>query len=132
MNRLLLLASCLGLAAAAQPGPLVAGDVPFALVAQVPRPRTPHKTVVHPPGAKAKVKTKTRATAAAAGPAVYYCASGNTVKYHASAACRGLARCNATVVPLPLATAPQSMQPCSPASSAIEAAGLGTPCFPMA
>lgn len=42
----------------------------------------------------------------------YYCASGNTVKYHSSATCRGLNRCSATVKPLTLAEAQSKMQPC--------------------
>ncbi|MDO7851367.1 hypothetical protein [Hymenobacter convexus] len=75
--------------------------------AQTTHPRTTHKTVTHHAAAKVKVKTKT-----AAGPKVYYCASGNTVKYHASPGCRGLARCNAAVVPISLALAQQRMDPC--------------------
>lgn len=42
----------------------------------------------------------------------YYCASGNTVKYHASATCRGLNRCSATVKPLALSEAQAQMEPC--------------------
>lgn len=42
----------------------------------------------------------------------YYCASGNTVKYHASPTCRGLNRCSATIKPLPLSEAQAKMQPC--------------------
>ncbi|MBO2008791.1 hypothetical protein [Hymenobacter negativus] len=47
--------------------------------AQTTHPRTTYKTVSH--HALSKVKTKH----VAAGPVVYYCNSGNTVKYHASA-----------------------------------------------
>ena len=81
----------------------------FTVPAQTTHPRTTHKTVTHHAAAKVKVKTKTRA---AAGPKVYYCASGNTVKYHASPTCRGLARCNAAVVLMALAAAQQRMDPC--------------------
>ena len=52
---------------------------------------------------------------AATRPAVaqaYYCASGNTVKYHASPSCRGLNRCSATVRPLALSEAQAQMEPC--------------------
>ena len=42
----------------------------------------------------------------------YYCASGNTVKYHSSATCRGLNRCSATVKPLALSQAQAQMEPC--------------------
>jgi hypothetical protein len=42
----------------------------------------------------------------------YYCASGNTVKYHSSATCRGLNRCLATVKPLALSEAQAQMEPC--------------------
>ena len=76
---------------------------------QATHPRTTRKRVTHHAAAKVKVKTKTRA---ATGPKVYYCASGNTVKYHASPDCRGLARCNAAVVPMALASAQQRMDPC--------------------
>ncbi|GAB3721140.1 hypothetical protein GCM10027594_01410 [Hymenobacter agri] len=77
--------------------------------AQTTHPRTTHKTVARHAAAKVKVKTKTHV---ASGPKVYYCASGNTVKYHASPDCRGLARCSAAVVPIALATAQQRMDPC--------------------
>ncbi|MBO2010857.1 hypothetical protein [Hymenobacter negativus] len=76
--------------------------------AQTTHPRTTHKTVTH--HAAAKVKTKTKHVAA--GAVVYYCNSGNTVKYHASAGCRGLARCGASVVSMSLASAQQQMDPC--------------------
>ncbi|GAB3858059.1 hypothetical protein GCM10028822_32750 [Hymenobacter terrigena] len=79
----------------------------FAAPAQTHHPRTTHKTVAHHAAAKVKVKTKH-----ATGPTVYYCDSGNTVKYHASPGCRGLARCGASVVPISLASAQQSMEPC--------------------
>ncbi|GAB3730749.1 hypothetical protein GCM10027594_12780 [Hymenobacter agri] len=75
--------------------------------AQTTHPRTTHKTVTHHAAAKVKVKTKR-----AAGPLVYYCDSGNTVKYHASSGCRGLSRCGAAVVSMPLAAAQQQMDPC--------------------
>jgi hypothetical protein len=42
----------------------------------------------------------------------YYCASGNTVKYHSSPDCRGLSRCSASIVSLPLHEAEGSMDPC--------------------
>lgn len=79
----------------------------FAAPAQTTHPRTTHKTVTHHAGAKVKVKTKH-----ATGPQVYYCNSGNTVKYHASPDCRGLARCGAAVVSISLASAQQQMDPC--------------------
>lgn len=43
---------------------------------------------------------------------VYYCASGNTVKYHRSSGCRGLSRCGASIDPIPLSEARQYMDPC--------------------
>lgn len=46
------------------------------------------------------------------GPVVYYCASGNTVKYHASLGCRGLTRCGGPVVKISQREAEQSMNPC--------------------
>ena len=46
------------------------------------------------------------------GPVVYYCASGNTVKYHASPDCRGLNRCGSAVVKISQREAEQSMNPC--------------------
>lgn len=42
----------------------------------------------------------------------YYCASGNTVKYHSSATCRGLNRCSAEVKKLTLEDAQQRMAAC--------------------
>ena len=81
----------------------------FTAPAQTTHPRTTHKAVTHHAAAKVKVKTK---TTPAAGPPVYYCNSGNTVKYHASPDCRGLARCGASVVPMSLAAAQQQMDPC--------------------
>jgi hypothetical protein len=42
----------------------------------------------------------------------YYCASGNTVKYHSSPDCRGLSRCGASIESLPLNQAERSMDPC--------------------
>lgn len=42
----------------------------------------------------------------------YYCASGNTVKYHSYPDCRGLNRCGASIVSLPLTQAEDSMDPC--------------------
>jgi hypothetical protein len=50
---------------------------------------------------------------ASSGPIAYYCASGNTVKYHSSATCRGLSRCQANIQKMSLAEARQSMAPCS-------------------
>jgi len=94
MKHLLLLAACFGLA--------------FTAPAQTTHPRTTHKTVTHHAAAKVKTKTKHVAT----GPTVYYCNSGNTVKYHASPRCRGLARCGASVVSMSLASAQQQMDPC--------------------
>jgi heme A synthase len=79
----------------------------FGAIAQTAHPRTTHKKVTPHVAAKVKVKTKH-----ATGPSVYYCASGNTVKYHASPGCRGLARCNAAVVPMALAAVQQRMDPC--------------------
>lgn len=60
-----------------------------------------------PTARKVVVKTK-RST----GPMVYYCASGNTVKYHATSGCRGLARCGASILPISLREAQQQMDPC--------------------
>jgi hypothetical protein len=85
---------------------LLAGS--FTVPAQTAHPRTTHKTVTRYPTAKTKVKTKRVAT----GPLVYYCNSGNTVKYHASPGCRGLVRCGASVVSMRSAAAPQQMDPC--------------------
>jgi hypothetical protein len=57
--------------------------------------------------------TPYHATAPAAGKELaYYCASGNTVKYHSSATCRGLNRCSAAVKPLALNEAQGQMEPC--------------------
>jgi len=81
----------------------------FTAPAQTTHPRTTHKTVTHHAAAKVKVKTKARLNS---GPKVYYCNSGNTVKYHATPGCRGLARCNAAVVSIGLAAAQQRMDPC--------------------
>jgi hypothetical protein len=84
----------------------------FTTLAQAIHPRTTHRAVTHKTvshHARAKVKVKTKY---AAGPVVYYCNSGNTVKYHAEPNCRGLSRCGASVVSMSLATAQQSMDPC--------------------
>jgi len=43
---------------------------------------------------------------------VYYCNSGNVVKYHRSANCRGLNRCKAAIEPISLAEASNYMNPC--------------------
>lgn len=45
------------------------------------------------------------------GGSVYYCASGNTVRYYRSAGCRGLSRCGAAIDPIPLSEAWQYMDP---------------------
>ena len=50
--------------------------------------------------------------AAPATSQAYYCASGNVVKYHSSATCRGLNRCSAVVKPLALSEAQAQMEPC--------------------
>ena len=42
----------------------------------------------------------------------YYCDSGNTVKYHSDPNCRGLNRCSASVVSMPLSKAEASMDAC--------------------
>jgi len=48
-----------------------------------------------------------------AGRKAYYCASGNTVKYHASPTCRGLSSCTAQVATSTLAQVRrQQMEPC--------------------
>ena|GEM_PF-5334210 len=106
---------------------LVAGaetDAPFENLGQLPataalkstavtHPATGHsrsataKTAGHRPGTKVQAKAPR-----AAEPTVYYCASGNTVKYHAAPDCRGLSRCGATVTATTLREAQQSMQPC--------------------
>ena len=52
------------------------------------------------------------ATAPAPQEQAYYCASGNVVKYHASASCRGLNRCSAAVKPIALSEAQRTMDPC--------------------
>lgn len=65
------------------------------------------KTAGHRPGTRVQAKAPR-----APEPAVYYCASGNTVKYHAAPDCRGLSRCSATVTATTLREAQQSMQPC--------------------
>lgn len=70
-------------------------------LAQQARPNTaPHKA------------TSTAKPKPAATPAAYYCASGNTVKYHASPSCRGLTRCSASVEKLALSDAQARMNPC--------------------
>ncbi|WP_046245052.1 hypothetical protein [Hymenobacter terrenus] len=84
MKHLLLLATILGFS--------------FTAPAQTTHPRTTRKTVIHHAGTRVKAKT-TRSTKTE----VYYCDSGNTVKYHATAGCRGLSRCGASVVPISLA-----------------------------
>ncbi|MVN78950.1 hypothetical protein GO988_21685 [Hymenobacter sp. HMF4947] len=68
----------------------------------------PHAPVAHKPAVKKVVVKVKRST----GPTVYYCASGNTVKYHASSGCRGLARCGASIEPISLREAQASMEPC--------------------
>lgn len=55
---------------------------------------------------------KTPSTAQAKGATVYYCASGNTVKYHRSSGCRGLSRCGASIDPISLRDAQRRMDPC--------------------
>ncbi len=57
-------------------------------------------------------KATPRPVASASGAVVYYCNSGNTVKYHASPTCRGLHNCGASVVKMSLRQAQQEMDPC--------------------
>jgi len=57
-------------------------------------------------------RAKHQGTGRPAASQAYYCASGNTVKYHSSATCRGLNRCSATVKPLALSEAQGQMEPC--------------------
>ncbi|MBJ6141795.1 hypothetical protein [Hymenobacter sp. BT559] len=68
----------------------------------------PHTVAVKKPVSR-KVVVKTKRSA---GPMVYYCDSGNTVKYHATSGCRGLSRCGASIVPISQSAAQQSMEPC--------------------
>lgn len=49
---------------------------------------------------------------ARSGGVVYMCNSGNTGKYHASPSCRGLGRCNASIVKISKSEAQASMDPC--------------------
>jgi hypothetical protein len=85
---------------------LAAAPKPAAVTRAVAtRART---TSTHATVTKKKVVAVKRST----GPTVYYCASGNTVKYHASSGCRGLSRCGASVDPISLREAQQSMDPC--------------------
>jgi|GEM_PF-5805679 len=70
-----------------------------AALGQQPAPRTSH----HRPATHAAPAPKEQA---------YYCASGNVVKYHSSATCRGLNRCSARVEPLALSDAQSRMEPC--------------------
>jgi hypothetical protein len=86
-------------ALAAAPNPAMATRA----VATRARTTSTHATVT---------KKKVVAVKHSTGPTVYYCASGNTVKYHASSGCRGLARCGASVDPISLREAQQSMDPC--------------------
>lgn len=69
----------------------------------------PHNNATHKQPVARKVVVKTKRST---GPMVYYCNSGNVVKYHASSNCRGLSRCGASVVPMSLSSAQQSMDPC--------------------
>lgn len=82
------------------------GEMPAPTRAYVASPA--RTAVAHKPAVKKAVVKVKRST----GPTVYYCASGNTVKYHASPSCRGLARCGASVVPISLHEAETSMEPC--------------------
>lgn len=56
--------------------------------------------------------TPYHATAPAGQALAYYCASGNTVKYHSLATCRGLNRCSAQVKPMALSEAQAQMDAC--------------------
>ncbi|NDK57374.1 hypothetical protein [Pontibacter fetidus] len=67
------------------------------------------------PAAKTPAKTTTKRTTTTSvkkGATVYYCASGNTVKYHRSSSCRGLNRCSASVDPISLKEAQSYMDAC--------------------
>ena len=69
----------------------------------------PHTTAAHKQPVARKVVVKAKRSTS---PMVYYCNSGNVFKYHASPTCRGLSRCGASVVPMSLSSAQQSMDPC--------------------
>ena len=80
--------------------PLLAGLL--GTPAQAHRPAPAH------PAAHRRVAAKPKA----AGPVAYYCASGYTVKYHASPTCRGLEKCSASIDKMTLSTAQARMEPC--------------------
>ena len=68
---------------------------------------------VHPkaaphPTAHLRIASKRKASK----PVAYYCASGYTVKYHASPTCRGLENCSASIDKITLRTAQAHMEPC--------------------
>jgi hypothetical protein len=74
---------------------------------------TPPAAPVAPKRTRTHKKAVTRHRAAPAPVALaYYCASGNTVKYHSYPDCRGLNRCDASVVSIALREAEGSMDPC--------------------
>ena len=69
--------------------------------------------VHHPKAAPHPVAHRRLATKPkSAVPVAYYCASGYTVKYHASPTCRGLENCSATIDKIALSTAQARMEPC--------------------
>ena len=70
---------------------------------------SPARPSAAPKPAARKVVVKAKRST---GPTVYYCASGNRVKYHATSGCRGLARCGASILPMSLRDAEASMEPC--------------------
>jgi uncharacterized protein YgiM (DUF1202 family) len=71
---------------------------PEAVYVVMPEPTTKAKSTSGKPKSK--------------GATVYFCNSGNTVKYHSSSSCRGLNRCSASVNPISLKEAQASMDAC--------------------
>ncbi|MDO7853187.1 hypothetical protein [Hymenobacter convexus] len=69
--------------------------------------QAPHPKAAPQPVGHRRIAPKPKAT-----PVAYYCASGYTVKYHASPTCRGLENCSATIDKIALRTAQARMEPC--------------------
>ncbi|MDF7813639.1 hypothetical protein [Hymenobacter sp. YC55] len=78
-------------------------------VASVAKPVAVTHSVTRPTATKKPAPAPIRRVT---GASVYMCNSGNTVKYHATPDCRGLNRCNASVVKISKAEAMQSMDGC--------------------
>ena len=68
--------------------------------------------VHHPTPARPADHRRAATKHKAAVPVAYYCASGYTVKYHASPTCRGLENCSASIDKIALSTAQARMEPC--------------------